>query len=108
MTTPQPHAQNPEHPKPQTRLFSNVELEETDLKLVKRGIDPFQQLRIMRIVKDGVPHVGPWPKGLHPIIISHEDMKDYALINGTWEQAPVQMDEEQYVSIQALHPMPLP
>jgi len=108
MEPPQPHSQNPEHPKPQTWLFSNVELEETDIKLVRKVINPFHQLKIMRIVKEIPLHVGPWPNGLHPIMISYEDMKDYAIINGTWEHSPLPMDEEQYVSIRALHPMPQP
>lgn len=108
MTDPQPPTQNPHSPKPQTRLFSNVEMEESDIKLVRRDINPLHQLRIMSVVKDVPAHIGPWMKGLHPITIAYEDMKDYAIINGTWEHAPVQMDEEQYVSIQALHPMPQP
>ena len=95
----QPQTQNPPTPKPQTRMFTNVEYNEEDIKLIKIQLKPINRLNVMSEEVNELPYVGPWNWGLHPVFLSFEEMKKYAIDHETWEEKKETPNIEEMVNI---------
>lgn len=84
--------QDPQNPKTrtpqnQTRMFSNVEMEELAIKMYpKEDVSVTQQLKIMRRQEQLGPNISGWNRGLHSITTSIEHMKKYSVDNKTWKE----------------------
>lgn len=85
--TQEPQPPKPKHSKPQTWLFSNIEYDEEDIKLISKELKPKNRLNVMSEEKNDWPYVGPWNRGLHPIFLAFDEMKQYAVQHGTWEES---------------------
>lgn len=97
----------PENQKLQTRLFSNVELEEVNLKLTKRTVCPTFQLNRLPFERNLWPHITGWKGGLYKVMNSLDLMKAFAVANDTWEEE--KKKEEEKEELIPLHiPDPIP
>lgn len=86
------NSEDPQNPKPEnavkllTRLFSNTEQEETDIRLNERIVKPDQQLKVLHIETSSKPHVSGWEGGLYLVMTSLDLMRQFAVTHGTWAE----------------------
>lgn len=105
--------QNPDNPirraQKQTRLFSNVEMEEKPIKMMtKDDVNVEHQLRIMRREPRVAENVSGLPRGLHAVASAVAHMKQFSVERGCWKEDEKMVEEQPLVPVSLARPMPIP